>query len=501
MKKSLWLRCITTFEALRELRRSFPAPPPHLTQLTFLTSLTPPAAALSLCFLCLSLSASAADPRPNIVWIFGEDMGPELGCYGDTLAITPNMDKLASQGARFTSCFTHAPVCAPSRSGLITGMYPTTIGTHHMRSKLISPPPTFTSYLRQAGYFVAWPGKTDFNFDVPPGAFDLTADWTKKLPRQPFFAYINLGDSHESSIRMMDKFNKFTANLTAAERHDPAKLSLPPYYPDAPEVRRDLANYYDLVTAVDHKVGELLRFLDAQGVAENTVVFLTGDHGRGLPRSKRWVYDIGIHVPLLVRWPGKIKPGTVRDDLVSFIDFAPTVLALANVEIPKAMQGQVFLGPKAAPERKYVFAARDRMDETYDRIRAVRTKQYQYVRNFHPELPYAQHIAYAEEMPTLQVWRRLNAEGKLNGPQKLFFVPTKPREELYDVSVDPHEVHNLAASPVHEAVLKELRTALDHWIEETHDLGAIPEAELIKRGLVQDVSDRYAERKRTGAVK
>jgi len=393
-----------------------------------------------------------------------------------------------------------------------------------MRSKLISPPPTFTSYLRKAGYFVAWPGKTDFNFDVPADAFDSTADWLtgtgtqragkKKAGRkagpenlrQPFFAFINLGDSHESSIRMMDKFTKFTANLKPEERHDPAKMSVPPYHPDAPEVRRDLANYYDLVTAVDHKVGAVLKFLDEQGLADNTVVMLSGDHGRGLSRSKRWVYDSGTHVPLIVRWPGKIKPGSVREDLVCFLDVAPTALGLADAEgrthpyfvpgsepagRPLHMQGRIFLGPKTEPEPKYLFAARDRMDETYDRIRSVRARQFHYIRNFEPQLPYAQRIAYMEEMPTMQVWRRLKAEGKLTGAQKLFFARTKPHEELYDTQNDPHEIHNLADSPQHQAVLKELRVALDKWIEETHDLGAVPEQELIKRGLVHDILSTY----------
>jgi uncharacterized sulfatase len=224
-------------------------------------------------------------------------------------------------------------------------------------------------------------------------------------------------------------------------------------------------------------------------------VFLTGDHGRGLPRSKRWVYDSGIHVPLIVRWPGKIKPGTVRDDLVSFIDFAPTALALAGLSAPN-LQGLAFLGPKTQ-ERKCIFAARDRMDETFDRIRAVRSKQYKYIRNFHPELPYAQRIAYGEEMPTMQVWRRLNGEGKLSGPQKLFFAPVKPAEELYDLNSDPHEIRNLAESPAHQAVLNDLRAALGQWIQETHDLGAVPESELIKRGLVKDLSAAYAERKQS----
>ncbi len=481
----------------------------------------------------VGFSLHAADTRPNLVWIIGEDMGPELGCYGDPQAITPNLDRLAREGARFTRCFTHAPVCAPSRSGLITGQCPTSIGTHHMRSKLIKPPITFTEQLRQAGYFVAWPGKTDFNFDVPKAAFDSTTEWwnasggvpasgkkkqgkpVEVKSKQPFFAYANFTDSHESSIRMLDKFTTLTASLTAAERHDPAKMTVPPYHPDVPEVRRDLANYYDLVTAVDHKVGMVLQFLEAEGLADNTVVLLTGDHGRGLSRSKRWIYDSGTHVPLIVRWPGKIKPGTVREDLVSFIDFAPTMLALAGVrgsdekksipvpgggegvlEIFPPMSGIVFLGPQTQ-ERKYVFAARDRMDETYDRIRAVRSKQFRYIRNFEPQLPYAQRIAYMDEMPTMQVWRRLNAEGKLNDTQKLFFAKQKPAEELYDSEADPHEVRNLANSTPHQSVLKEMRAALDRWMAQTGDLGAVPEAELVRRGLVDDVAARYAERKKS----
>jgi uncharacterized sulfatase len=433
--------------------------------------------------------------RPNVVWIVGEDLGPELGCYGDAYARTPKLDRLAKEGARFARAFTHSPVCAPSRSGLITGMYPTTIGTHHMRSKLLAPPPTFTSLLRQAGYFVAWSGKTDFNFEVPPGAFDSTRDWLKALPPQPFFAYINFTDSHESQIRSApDKFARTTARLTAEQRHDPAQATLPPYYPDTPEIRRDWANYYDLVTAVDYKVGEVLQALAAHGAASNTVVFFFGDHGRGLPRGKRWVYDSGIRVPLLVRWPGRIQPGSVREDLVSFVDFAPTVLALAGTDIPKSMPGRVFLGPYAAPEREYIFAARDRMDETYDRIRCVRSRDFKYIRNFHPELPYAQRIAYLEEMPTMQIWRRLNAEDKLAGPQRFFFAKTKPAEELYDLNTDPHEINNLAGVPGHRKQLDQMRAALDQWMEQSQDLGAVPETELIRRGLVADKLKEYEKR-------
>ena len=441
----------------------------------------------------------AAIDRPNIIWIVGEDLGPQLRCYGDRLATTPNVDRLAAQGARFTRAFTHAPVCAPSRSGLITGRYPTAIGTHHMRSKLLKPPPAFTSYLRQAGYFVAWTGKTDFNFDVPKDAFDSTNDWLRRTPtNRPFFGYVNIFVTHESQIRSTNgQYAKNTAHLKSAERRDPAEMKVPSYYPDAPEVRRDIANYYELATALDYRLGEILQRLEEVGLADNSIVVFFGDHGWGMPRGKRWIYDSGMHVPLIVRWPGKIKPGSTRDDLVTFTDFAPTMLSLADAPVPRELTGRVFLGNHAGPSRKYVFAARDRMDETYDRIRTVRTDRYQYIRNFHPELPYSQRIAYAEEMPTLQVWRRLNGEGKLSPAQKLFFASSKPAEELYDLSSDPHEIRNLAELPEYRTTLAELRSALDNWITETHDLGSVPETELIKRGLVKDVLAQYAERQIT----
>jgi N-sulfoglucosamine sulfohydrolase len=451
-----------------------------------------------LCLFLLVLVAHGAE-RPNIIWIVGEDTGPELGCYGDQEARTPNLDRMAREGLRFTRAFTHAPVCAPSRSGLITGRYPTTIGTHHMRSKLLNPPPLFTDYLRKAGYFVSWPGKTDFNFDVKPDTFDSTKPWhnnVRSLPKdRPFFAYVNLFMTHESQIRSgREQYEKNTAKLKPEDRHDPAKMAVPPYHPDAPEVRHDLAQYYDLCTAVDYEVGEILRRLKANGLDKNTIVFFFGDHGRGIPRSKRWVYDSGTHVPLIVWAPEQFKPA-VREDLVSFIDFAPTMLALAGVDVPKDFQGQVFLGPKRAPDRKYVYAARDRMDETFDRIRSVRDERYQYVRNFFPELPYAQRNVYNEENPTMQAWRKWNAEGKLNAAQKAFFAPTKPKEELYDTQADPYEVANLADAPALKAKLEELRAALDRWIAETGDLGAVPETELVKRGLVADVSGNYKDRK------
>jgi N-sulfoglucosamine sulfohydrolase len=446
----------------------------------------------------LAAGTLAADSprRPNIVWIVAEDISPDLGCYGDQDAVTPNLDRLASQGSRFTRCFTHAPVCAPSRSGLVTGMYPTTIGSHHMRSTLKSPPPTFMEELRKVGYFVAWPGKTDFNFTPPRAAFDSTQNWMAKGElKEPFFAFINLFVTHESQIRVpKNLYDKNTARLKPAERHDPAKVSLPPYYPDAPEVRHDVAVYHDNITAMDYQVGDILKRLDDKKVADNTVVFFFGDHGWGMPRGKRWPYDSGLRAPLLIRWPGVIKPGTVREDLIAFLDFAPTVLTIAGATVPERMQGQVFLGENAKP-RKYVFGARDRMDETFDRIRTVRDERFRYIRNYYPELPYAQHVLYMDEMPTMRVWRQWAADGKLAGAQKLFFAATKPPEELYDTRADPHEIKNLADDPAHADKLKELRAALDQWVKDTKDLGEVPEDVLIKRGLVEDrLSTEYAAR-------
>ncbi|MGH8637432.1 MAG: sulfatase family protein [Burkholderiales bacterium] len=434
---------------------------------------------------------------PNIVWIVLDDASPTLGSYGDAQAITPNMDRLAREGARFTRAYTHTPVCAPSRSGLVTGMYPTTLGSHNMRSRLVNPPETFMSLLRKAGYYVAWPGKTDFNFDtgegvtggVPPGAADSTKPWLgAPPPAQPFFAYLNLGVTHEAQVRGAPELHqKNTRRLKPDEFHDPKKVRVPPFLPDTPEVRKDLAQYYDLVTAADYQVGDVLAWLDQHGIAGNTAVFLFSDHGTGMPRSKRWVYPSGINVPLIVRWPKHLEPGSVREDLVAFVDFAPTVLAMAGATAPERMQGQVFLGERRAPERPYVFASRDRMDETPDRIRTVLDKRFQYIRNFHPDLPYAQMIAYNEQNPSMQAWRRLHEEGKLAGAPALFFAPAKPREELYDLAEDPDTIRNLAGNPRYRGELERLRAVLDKWIVETKDLGATPEAELEKRGILTPI--------------
>jgi uncharacterized sulfatase len=448
--------------------------------------------------LCLLIAFGFSSPllaaeKPNIVWIVAEDISPNLGCYGDPDAITPNLDRFAKEGARFTRCFTHAPVCAPSRSGLITGQYPTTLGSHHMRSKLVKTPPVFPDELKKAGYTVYWPGKTDFNFDVPKGWVDSVEDWTKKpeILKGSFFAYVNIFVTHESQARASKfQYAKNTARLKASERHNPAKVKLPPYYPDTPEVRDCVATYHDNVTAMDFTVGDILKMLDDRGLSKNTVVFFFGDHGWGLPRGKRWPYDSGTRVPLLIRWPGHIEPGSVREDLVAFIDFAPTVLRIAGADIPERMQGQPFLLVKEGTKpRRYAFSARDRMDETYDRVRSVRNNQYRYVRNYEPDLPYFQYINYLDEMPIMRDWRRLAFAGKLNRTQMLFMSRTKPKEELYDLETDPYEINNIAnaESALIQKTRRELSDALDAWIKDSKDLGEVPEKELIKRGVVKDV--------------
>ncbi len=467
------------------------------------------------CVLALALSATlsittdkpqanqSSSSRPNILWISAEDLSPDLGSYGDAYSRTPNLDRFAGQGARYTNAFSSAPVCAPSRSAMITGMYPTTIGSLHMRSKAVPPAgiKAFTEYLRAAGYYCTNNAKTDYNFESPPSnrppdtVWDETsrsAHWRNRPDKsQPFFAVFNHEVTHEGQVRSDDAtYAKNTAALKPEEFHDPAKAVLPPYYPDTPVVRKTWARYYDLITALDYQVERLLKQLEEDGLAGNTIVFFWGDHGRGLTRGKRWVYDSGIRVPLIVRWPGKIKPGTVDDRMVSLIDLGPTVLSLAGVKVPEHMQGQAFLGEQAKP-REYVFAHRDRMDETYDMMRAVRDKRYKYIKNFFPGRPYAQYIVYMDEMPILKEMRRLYKDhmnalspdyGKaLNDTQLIFFKPEKPPEELYDTTADPHEVNNLAGSPQHQDVLKRMRAVLDKWQKETKDLGLVPEMELRER--------------------
>jgi len=441
---------------------------------------------------CLALSSVARGEestpsnrsRPNILWITCEDINPHLGCYGYSRARTPNLDRMASEGVRYTHAFSVSGVCAPSRSCLITGMYPTTLGTHHMRCNHTPPPHVrcFPAYLRREGYYCTNNVKTDYQFDVPPDAWDdcsHTAHWrNRSRPDKPFFSVFNFTISHESSIGDLDSLHDPLKTRLGA-LHDPAGVELPPYYPDTEIIRKHWAHYEDVISAVDVQAGDILKQLEEDGLADNTLVFFFGDNGAGLPRAKRWMYDAGIHVPLIVRWPGHIEPGTVSDRLVSFLDFAPSVLSAAGVPIPGHMQGVPFLGPAAGPPRPFIFAARDRMDERYDIIRAVRDRRFKYIRNYEPARPYAQPLSYCESWPVMQEMRRVEKEGKLGESAALFFRPAKPPEEFYDTAADPHELNNLAGrGSEFRDELERMRAAMNEWQRETRDLGCIVEPEL-----------------------
>jgi uncharacterized sulfatase len=435
--------------------------------------------------------------RPNILWITCEDISPNLGCYGDTYAVTPNLDRLASQAVRYTSAFAPIGVCAPSRSSLITGMYAPSLGSQHMRCQGTLPEyvKCFPQYLREAGYYCTNNVKTDYNFKHDKATWDESsakAHWRNRAPGQLFFAVFNFTTSHESQIRLAEAaYRKRTAGFTPPERHDPAQAPIPPYHPDTPEVRRDWARYADMITFMDKQAGDVLRELDADNLAEDTIVFFFSDHGAGMPRSKRWLYESSTRVPLLIRFPQRLasqapgSPGTTTDRLVSFVDFGPSVLSLLGVAIPPHMQGQPFLGASAStvPPRQYVYGFRDRMDERYDLIRSVRDHRYRYIRNYMPQLPWFhdQHISYMYEMPTMAAWQRLADMGKLSGAPALFMARTKPVEELYDIQADPFEVRNLADQDQYQDVLERLRRAHRAWQDEVIDLGLLPEADLRTR--------------------
>ena len=443
----------------------------------------------------LRADAQTSDPppfQPNILWITVEDMSPRLGAYGDTLARTPNLDRFAGEGTRYTNAFSVSGVCAPSRSALISGMYPTSIGTHHMRTTheapglpgpyLAVPPPqvkAFTEYLRAAGYYTSNNVKTDYQFGTPVTAWDESSDaahWRNRQPGQPFFSVFNSTRTHESKV---------WPDSTEERTTPAASVTVPPYYPDTDVVREDIARHYDNIARMDTWVGEILAELEASGLADSTIVFFYSDHGDGLPRAKRWVYDSGLHVPLIIRWPEALRPegyapGVTENRLVSFIDFGPTVLSLADVPVPDYMQGKPFLGSQEAPPRDYIYAARDRHDEAYDRMRAVRDQQYKYIRNYMPETAYVQPIEYRDRMPTMQELLRLDSLGQLEGPQALWFRETRPEEELYDINADPWEVNSLADDSAYTDVLEQMRGALDAWIDEVGDMGATPEDEMVE---------------------
>ncbi len=434
---------------------------------------------ISLCS-CLSVIA-----QPNILWISAEDIGPHFGCYGDPHAITPNIDQLSTEGTRYTNAYTTAGVCAPCRSGIITGMYQNSIGTHHMRCNAVLPSwlKPFPVLLRQSGYYCTNNSKTDYQFSRPSTGeiWDQNgskAHWKNRKKGQPFFAVFNYTGCHESGIASEGKYRAVTGKLKPEQRQDPAKLdTLPPYYPDTPVVREDWKRNYELITAMDAWAGSLIKEIKDAGLYEETIIFFWADHGVGLPRAKRWLYGSGTHIPLIVRVPGK-EGGQIDTQLVSSVDLGPTVLNLAGIEVPDKLQGRAFIGEKLSAPRRFVFGARDRMDERYDIIRSIFDGRYRYIRNFEPLKPYYQYMNTPEKGATMREIRRAEKEGTLTQTGKIFSTDKKPVEELYDYKSDPHEIRNLASDPDHSIILKKMRSNLAQWQSEIGDIGLIPEAEI-----------------------
>jgi len=429
----------------------------------------------------IEVSCAAEVPaRPNVLWIIAEDACKDFGCYGTVAARTPNIDRFAGESCLYQHAFATGPVCSASRSALITGLYQIRIGAQNHRShrtpEFARPPGVrlITERLREAGYFTAnvrklppelgfnGAGKTDWNFYDDGKAFD-SANWNDLKAHQPFYAQVNLHETHRVYYR------------AAKDATDPAKVKLPPYLADDPLIRADWAAYLDGIAALDEKIGALLQLLDREGLRENTVVFFFADHGREDFRGKYFAYEQGFETPLIVRWPALLKPGSTSNDLVSFLDVHAQTLALAGVKAP-GLDGAPFFGP-GARKRDYVYGARDRIDDTIDRVRTVRDAHFKYLHNFEPERPYLQRMAYAEVTnPAYNRMRQLFAEGKLNADQAKFMAPSRPTEELYDLQADPFELHNLADDPAQRANLERLRRQCDDWIADTHDQGAIPEA-------------------------
>lgn len=437
-----------------------------------------------------SVGTTLAADRPNVLWIVMDDIGAELPCYGEKAIQTPNIDRIVREGTKFDRAFLTAPVCSPSRSAMITGMYQTSIGAHQHRSgrgpgvEKISLPAgvePVPALFQRAGYYTCngddppkgkGLGKTDYNFDWDEKIYD-GSDWSGRKPGQPFFAQIQLWGGKN---RHNPKWYREVAAKELGTLTPPESVTLPPCYPRDPVLLQDWAEYLDCIRYCDKQLGRILKRLEDEGILDQTYIIFIGDNGISHARGKQFLYDEGISMPFIVRGPG-IPKGEVRDDLVSQIDMAPTSLAWAHLPVPQWMQGIDIFSPSYV-KRDAIFAARDRTDETIDRIRSVRTEQFKYIRNFFPQRPMLQPNAYKDDKEIIQRLRELHAQGKLDALQEsLLFSPTRSTEELYDVKADPFEIVNLAADPKHAETLKTLRARLDTWMKETNDHGLEPEKE------------------------
>ncbi len=462
-----------------------------------------------LCLFGCAKKEKIADHKspPNIIWLVAEDQSPEFfPMYGNTTLPLPNLEKLANKGVVFTNAFSPVPVCAPARSALITGMYPTTLGTHNMRTYnayqennqpeigITSYSPIvpqgvkmFTEYLREKGYYTTNNAKEDYNFKKTIAAWDHSgkeAHWRNRRDGQPFFSVFNFGVCHESAIWGRGKDSLFV---------DPNVVPVPPYFPDNEIIRHDLAVNYSNLKRLDDQIGKVIAQLKEDGLYENSIIFFYGDHGGPFPRHKRALYDTGVKVPMIIKLPGGEMAGSHDNRLISFIDLAPSVLSLAGIEPPKVMQGKAQFGEFEVDRKpKFTFHSSDRFDELYDRLRAVRSKRYKYIKNFDTNISHAMPVAYREQMPMMRELRKLYAKGELNEKQALWLRPNKPDEELYDLQKDPYELENLAGKPELLDTLIYYRKALNDWMTETNDLGQYHEIDLIAKWLPNEEQSQLA---------
>lgn len=429
--------------------------------------------------------------RPNILWITHEDLSPIYGCYGDEYAHTPNIDRLADSGYRFTNAFSNAPICAPARSTLITGFYATSLGTQHLRSEIPVPEDMkiLPEVLREAGYYTTNNVKTDYNFDHT-GRWDESsneAHWRNRPERKPFFSVFNFMITHEgptnalrsSDTEMLESF------------HDPEKVQMPPYFPDSPKMREIWAHMYDLLSVFDKGVEDLLNQLEEDGLSENTIVFVFSDHGHGLPGHKRWLNNAGLQVPFVLYVPERYKHlvshlEPVTDQMVGFVDFAPTVLSLAGAKIPERMEGRRFLGKNIHP-KEYIYGYRDRADDCYEVSRSVYDGRYIYIRHFMPQLPYYQNAVIFNKQGSYEEINRLHDEGKLPEATKNWFKP-KPAEELFDLKNDPWEQNNLIEKEEYSERIETLRQKVTDWILDHHDTGMFNEGIMMERAAESNTS-------------
>ena len=430
-----------------------------------------------------------AAEKPNILWISCEDTGPQLGCYGDEYSRTPNLDAFAKKSQRFLNCWSNAPVCAPARTTIITGMFPPSFNAQHMRSEVSLPDfaKTLPEQLHEAGYYCSNNSKEDYNFRKRQGMWDDSsqkAHWRNRPKNKPFFSVFNIQVTHESQIR----------KRPYQPTHPTDSVPIPPYHPDTPEVRIDWAQYYDRITEMDSQFQKILDQLEDDGLTASTVVFFFGDHGSGMPRSKRWLYESGLRVPMLVHIPTKFhstlgasyQADSVTKRLVSFLDLTPTVLHLAGANRPSYLHGESFFVDDSQAHSTLV-GFRDRMDERIDCSRAIRDHRYLYIRNFFPFRPQGVYLAYMFQTPTTKDWYRAYTEGRLDKSQSKFW-ETKDVEELYDLSEDPHQVNNLADKPSHQVQQKKLASSLKHWMLEHEDTGCVPEDWLLQKRVVSVTS-------------